>query len=145
MKQYRKYNNFPIIMKLSGVFLLFMGGLLLLLYLSGEWLPNYDLQIKRLGICKHASSSEIETSIPISTKPLYICGQSSGTTWMKINFYVFHNDSVVLFFDQKIEPGNFFLEIPRRNGNLNLLAEGKYRIEARSGRLIVAQSEFEVK
>ena len=144
MKYHRSYNNVPVILRLFGIFLLITILIYSLAYLSGEWLPNYNLRIVSLGICQNKGELYIESALPQNTNLGYICGQAEGTSWMKVSFYIFYENSVVLSLEQKIEPGKFYINLPQNDDMLNKLSSGKYRLEARSGRLIIAQTEFDL-
>ena len=125
------------LLKVFVSILFLMCLLLFALYLGGEWLPSYDLHIAALGICKSQSPLHIEQSVSASTEHLYICGRAEGTTFRNINFLLFRDSSLIYRETYRLEPGEFFFELPLSDLEFT---SGTYRIDATIGRLTVAQS-----
>lgn len=124
-------------LKVVVLILLLIGLLLLSLYLSGEWLPSYDLHVTSVGVCTSKSPLTIELSVSASTEPIYLCGRAEGTTFLNADFLLFKDNSLIYRGSYKLEPGEFFFELPVNDVRLT---SGTYRVDATFGRLTIAQS-----
>lgn len=129
------------VLKAVLLILLFMCLLLLILYLSGEWLPTYDLHITSVTVCTSQSELTPQSLITTKTTSLYICGKAEGTTFRNTDFLLFRDNALIYREEYRLEPGEFFFQLPLDDLKLS---SGSYRIDAAFGRSVIAQSTFEV-
>lgn len=135
--------DFLFIGKFIILFFLGVGLIVLLAYLSGQWLPNYDLQVIELGACQNSTDFSPQAVLPVSAEQIYLCGRTTGTTFLNVVIYVFKDDSVIYQVSTKLEAGSFFIRFPKPEP-IDSYLPGQYRVEVRPGRSIIAQAKFEI-
>ena len=118
-------------------------------YYSGQFLLRYDAKIVEFYACAQPAPPdtpllEATPHFPYTEPTIYVCGVLAGTTFGRIAFHWYLNDvHIYNILAEKVELGFFARLLSPQKANSGYIP-GLYRVDAYSGRVKIASTEFVV-